>query len=49
MLLLHVSVECGIAKIRLVAVLALEIAAVHVVLGPPLGLVLIVSGAASVL
>lgn len=32
MLLLHVSVQGGIAKIRLVAVLALEVTAVNIVL-----------------
>ena len=36
MLLLHMSVEGGIAKIRFVAVLALEVAAIHIVLRPPL-------------
>jgi len=36
MLLLHMSIEGGIAKIRFVAVLALEVAAIHVVLRPPL-------------
>jgi hypothetical protein len=35
-LLLHVCIEGGIAKIRFVAVLALEVAAIHVVLRPPL-------------
>ena len=36
MLLLHVCIEGGIAKIRFVAVLALEVAAIHIVLRPPL-------------
>jgi hypothetical protein len=36
MFLLHMSIEGGIAKIRFVAVLALEVAAIHVVLRPPL-------------
>ncbi len=40
MFLLHMCVQCGVAKIRLVAVLALKIAAVNIVLGPPLVLVL---------
>jgi hypothetical protein len=35
-LLLHVCIEGGIAKIRFVAVLALEVAAIHIVLRPPL-------------
>ncbi len=39
MLLLHVSVESGIAKIRLVAVLTLKIAAVNVILRSTLVLV----------
>ena len=36
MLLLHVSVECWVAKIRFVAVLALEVTAVDVILGSAL-------------
>jgi hypothetical protein len=49
MLLLHMSVESGIAKIRLIAVLALEVASVDIVLRPALRFVLVVTSAATVL
>ncbi len=48
MFLLHMCVQCGIAKIRLVAVLTLKIAAVNIVLGPPLVLVLSIPASAAV-
>lgn len=48
MLLLHMSVQSGVAKIRLVAVLTLKIAAVHIVLRPPLVLVLSIAASAAV-
>lgn len=48
MFLLHMCVQCGIAKIRLVAVFTLKIATVNIVLGPPLVLVLSIPASAAV-
>lgn len=49
MFLLHVSVQGGIAKIRLVAVLALEVTAVNIVFRTTFRVLLIVHGAASII
>ncbi len=45
MLLLHMSVERGIAKIRLVTIFALVISAVNIILGSALSLVLVIAPA----
>lgn len=49
MFLLHMCVQSGIAKIRLVAVLTLKIAAIDIVLGPSLVLVLSIATSAAII
>lgn len=43
------GIECRVAKIRLIAILAFEVATVDVIFGPALGLALIALGARTVL